>query len=277
MLSTSAARRLDSLQAGRAIAATAVVVYHTALSATALTQDALAWARYAELGAHGVDFFFVLSGFIIFRANDGIDRGNDFFQRFLIKRATRIYVPYLPVALALACAYTIFPTVSLGQRQWTWLSTITLLPGTSALNVAWTLQYEIAFYILMGAFFANRTVMRWCFLLLIASLTGGGEFITGVAFAWAVRRKWLPAPVFPVHRNLVALGDASYAIYLVHLPVLAVTSRIAVEAGCGWIATTLIGIITSLMAGVTYHRWCEIPALKAVGRVRFKRRHLPSP
>ena len=63
---------INSLQVFRGIAALAVVAHHAALSTDAFVQSLPGgWLRVFDLGAFGVDFFFVLSGFIIMHAHRG--------------------------------------------------------------------------------------------------------------------------------------------------------------------------------------------------------------
>lgn len=68
-------------------------------------------------------------------------------------------LPYLPVGIVLAFAYTLFSSLSEGDRSWGLVSTLTLIPTElpPALSVAWTLQHELIFYLIYaGLFFSGR-------------------------------------------------------------------------------------------------------------------------
>ena len=57
--------KLTSIEAARGIAAVMVVFYHAARHLKA-DYNVMPWEGIAQFGHAGVDFFFVLSGFIIF-------------------------------------------------------------------------------------------------------------------------------------------------------------------------------------------------------------------
>src|SRR5689334_4430297 len=115
-------RTINSLQAGRALAALAVVVHHSALAAHDFGGGSFDLLSYGWLG---VDFFFVLSGFIIFHSTVG---RNKTLADYSIARFRRIYLPYWPVGVGIALLYTFLPHVSAGDHSWSWLPTLTLLP-----------------------------------------------------------------------------------------------------------------------------------------------------
>ena len=76
-------RRYETLDALRGLAALAVVVFH-------LGQVRLA----PDLVPHGylaVDFFFVLSGFVVAHAYEEALRGSLSFRSFALRRAIRLY------------------------------------------------------------------------------------------------------------------------------------------------------------------------------------------
>src|SRR5262249_790056 len=109
-----------------------------------------------SLGMLGVDFFFVLSGFIILHVH--MDDQRSAVGAYVSKRLTRIYVPYLPISLALVGAYLLFPAIIRANLDWGWVTTLSLLPSSKvpALLVAWTLVHELMFYTVFLLFFVNK-------------------------------------------------------------------------------------------------------------------------
>lgn len=73
-------------------------------------------------------------------------------------------------------------------------------------------------------------------------------------------------------RLLLALGDASYSLYLIHLPLLAAGMRILVSAGVT--DATLLHVLTILLiiaicvAGLLFYRWIERPLIGWLNKKR---------
>ncbi|KQV86555.1 acyltransferase [Pelomonas sp. Root1237] len=137
---------LQSLQAGRAIAALMVLCFHLGL---AIQHYFGVSAFLAPFGHAGVEFFFVLSGFIITSAHRRDIHQPRRIGRFLWKRFARIYPIYWIVFLAAyAGAHGI---VNLSAVEL--VRALLLVPAESApvISVAWSLQWEVVFYGLFAA------------------------------------------------------------------------------------------------------------------------------
>jgi peptidoglycan/LPS O-acetylase OafA/YrhL len=327
------------LQLGRALAALSVVMMHVVLPTEKLVAPIPEGMRAAmEHGYLGVDFFFVLSGFIIFWTNHSIFTREGWSARYLSSRLTRIYLPYLPVAVALALAYTLLPGMITGNTPWSWAATFTLLPGIapSALGVAWTLSYELMFYALALLFFRSGEPLAWASLWAVAIVM---RHVAGAPFGPAPDLSWESMLLNPLNLEFVfgmyaakividgqvrsnllfwiagtlciatfaidgmdrasahifglglafilvplirmeldgrlrigawalLLGNASYAIYLLHMPLLSLTTRIVARLGAfaTWQTSLILGLATSVAAAIGYHLLYERPALALARR-----------
>ncbi len=170
---------LDVLQILRGIAALMVVVHHSAGSLRFYHKiDDATLDFVGSLGRFGVDFFFVLSGFIISYSAYYKRNRPQAFPQYVKGRLLRIYVPYLPIGLLMLGLYSVFPSLSNGGRDISVLTSVTLLPdGSPALSVAWTLTFELFFYALFCLYFLsprvwNGTVAAWFALIIIVQYSG---------------------------------------------------------------------------------------------------------
>ncbi len=163
------------LQAGRGIAALLVVLFHTTL----LFASKKYWGvkiggGLFGFGYAGVEFFFVLSGFIILYAHErDIDNPRSVW-RYLGKRFRRIYPIYWLITLALTA-------VVLMTRDFhrALIPNSFLLIGAhtgAVLAVAWTLFHEVLFYLIFAVLIVNFRVgliaFGLWFIACIASLFG---------------------------------------------------------------------------------------------------------
>lgn len=163
---------LYSLQIGRAVAALMVVVCHATVATNIVFPDLPDWIfNVFDIFDLGVDYFFVLSGFII--AHTTWDRPKDraHAKHYALTRATRIFMPYLPIALGLIGIITLVP--SMADNPYSLFASLTLLPSNDlpVLSVAWSLQHEIVFYVLFGmCFFVFKNpklIFLWAIPMLI--------------------------------------------------------------------------------------------------------------
>ena len=130
----------NSLQVFRGLAALAVVVHHAGVSTSAFVGDIPFVAdSLFSLGYLGVDFFFVLSGFIIMYSHIDDERNLPAVRRYLFKRLIRVFPPYLPISIALLILYSVMPEFSAaGGREYSLVSSLFLVPTDNppALSVA---------------------------------------------------------------------------------------------------------------------------------------------
>jgi peptidoglycan/LPS O-acetylase OafA/YrhL len=211
---------LLSLQVGRGLAALAVLLCHATVTVGAPKY----WGREVAdgafaAGAAGVEYFFVLSGFIIFwvHANDiGKPRR---FGHYLFRRFARIYPIYWLVLAVAVFGFSLFrgfgsgpetlPTTLLG-------SAFLVGPNTApTIGVSWTLFHEVLFYGLFGLVVLSRRAgllafAVWFVVCAMDAPLGYAVshlnllFLIGVVTAVLVRRWPVPRPLV-----LTTLGAAS--------------------------------------------------------------------
>ncbi|MBJ6978097.1 acyltransferase [Luteimonas sp. MC1895] len=329
MMSVARTKKLEGLEALRGFAALWVLLVHANQATTHFVNwDAGAAGQVIANGFLGVDFFFVLSGFIIaFTSQRLADRGGG-FRAYAQARLLRIYVPYLPIGIGIYLLYILLPGLSEAERSPGLLTSFALLPSNSppALSVAWTLVHELIFYAVFSVWFVSRRVLwallgvwagaiaavwmqdvelsrfagyflsplNLCFLLGVAvyrisrrlrtaggaktalALAMGGlvavclqalqlepvRFWVAIGFGAIVLAASMPAGArVRIWRPLMVLGAASYAVYLIHNPLLSVAVRVAVKVGVqGWAAFLLISAV-ALAGGLMYWALYERRAL----------------
>lgn len=153
---------IKTLQAGRALAALAVVAFHLSIMMSLGRYGGQAVYRdYTQFGNRGVDFFFVLSGFIILHAHAGDVGRPARWGRYVHRRFVRLF----PIYWLYTGAYVLVLAVVGGTdatlpTTWAdWLTSLTLIRWTDAsppLGVAWTLFHELAFYAVFSVLILGR-------------------------------------------------------------------------------------------------------------------------
>jgi exopolysaccharide production protein ExoZ len=189
---TTPAWKLQTVQAARGAAAMLVLLFHLTYLAQAFLGFDLLRGVF-KFGYSGVDFFFVLSGFIIHFVH-GQDVGRpERLGRYLRKRFVRIYPVYWVVALALLPVY-FNPAQSTLSPQFylsTLLKSLLLLPQANnpLVTVAWTLTFEVFFYFMFALAiitphrFARVLIALWLLLSFITYLDklGAAGFFGGIS------------------------------------------------------------------------------------------------
>lgn len=170
-------QQLDIVQVFRGLAAIMVIFHHVIPSLGYFQNKNYQLLNYiGDVGKYGVDFFFVLSGFIITYSN--LRKENNNVLIYLKNRIIRIYIPYIPISLAMLFLYFSFPQLSQGNREISLLTSLTLFPsGSPALAVAWTLTFEMLFYLLFIICIINKKVWNtfafiWIISIIIFNFSG---------------------------------------------------------------------------------------------------------
>ena len=156
----SAKVKFDLLQIFRAVAALLVILYH----ATGIVNVDFGTPFLGDfflMGGAGVDFFFVLSGFLITYIHyDDIGQPSK-LNKYLQKRLIRIYPPYWIVTLAILPVY--FLVRSFGQGDETnpgvIVGSFLLYPmyRSPILVAGWTLRHEMLFYLIFALLIGVRS------------------------------------------------------------------------------------------------------------------------
>ncbi|MBD2345359.1 acyltransferase family protein [Anabaena subtropica] len=177
-------KRLYTLQLLRGLAAVLVVLAHCDLIFNQNYGKDF-FFKIFNFGGSGVDFFFVLSGFIIVYIHKyEIGHSSQLFP-FLFKRFARIYPIYWVFLILKMSASFIFSynPESTERNFIEIIKAFTLFPqdrnilSSSFLGVSWTLSYEILFYLIFALFigFSSRIaypiVSIW-FLGVLANFVG---------------------------------------------------------------------------------------------------------
>jgi exopolysaccharide production protein ExoZ len=163
--------RLAGIQVLRGIAVLMVVFHHYA--GTALERGfALPGLERVAIGNAGVDLFFVISGFIMeYMAGARPPQRGD-RRRFLLRRMVRILPLYwLLTALAFGAALLLPGVVNSPVTGSLFLWSMLLLPDPASpavyvIPMAWTLTYELYFYLLFALLLGCRPGLRLILLLL---------------------------------------------------------------------------------------------------------------
>jgi len=205
-------KKLVFLEWARGIAALLVVLHHETLDAPTFYAY-VPFNNFFYFGKAGVDFFFVLSGFIIYyvHSNDNFNMGE--LKRYFLKRFIRIYPIFWLISFGLLVSYIVFSDISDRNNLFDILYLIKsflLFPmdRPPLLSVSWTLAHEMFFYMVFVVFILNKRFgffifTLWGILVLYINLDGvklefpisfylsiyNIEFIFGVFIAYICKKK----------------------------------------------------------------------------------------
>lgn len=178
-------QKLNLLQVFRGLAAVMVILAHCDLIFNQNFQKDFCFKIF-NFGGSGVDFFFVLSGFIILYIHQYDLGKKNKLKTFFIKRATRIYPIYWVVlTLKLSASFFFAYDSDTGERNLLEVfKALILFPqnreilSSSFLGVSWTLSYEVFFYIMFGLLIG--LLPKYSFPLITAWLLGTFAHFIGI-------------------------------------------------------------------------------------------------
>jgi peptidoglycan/LPS O-acetylase OafA/YrhL len=276
---------LQGINAFRGMAAMGVLVFHVTF-AVPLYGMAM---TFAALGSHGVALFFFLSGFLLQRPfaaalkhGESVD-----ISRYLLHRVMRIVPLYFVVTLVVYA-------VTRGSL-FLLLTSLTFTANYAGVEhvvgVAWTLDDEVAYYLLLPALFLAISMLastRWRLPVLVLAVgalmvassqavPGAGplpQFVPfGVGMLAATAIAWKPPKGVTLRllslAPLVMIGEVSYGVYLWHQPLLHVMFNAGVLSHQYWLATLQLSVWTIAISTATYIA-IERPAQRLARKSRPK-------
>lgn len=281
--------KIQSIEAARAVAALSVVLMHAAnLMRVEHFTGHIGMNRVFDFGYVGVDFFFVLSGFVIAYVH-GPDIGRpERVGRYLWRRFSRIYPIYwfilLMTLLIVAMGRTALGRAVDWDLAWSDVPATVFLLMTGAepkyVGVAWSLQYEVLFYLMFALLILQRSLglaLLGTWGVLLAGRIAGWhnlelpfnlgsahclQFLAGAVLGYALQRgewKW-PLWSFP----LACFGIVLATVFEVYGPY----PRHS-DAGRLALGLASVAMIASLVAAERAGRWGIPRAMVALGSVSY--------
>ena len=336
---------LRSLQIGRGLAALMVVLFHLNNSVWGIPKYFdQPFSPLLSSGNAGVNFFFVLSGFIIYLVHAADIGAPNRLATFAWRRFVRVYPVYWLVLLGFIAALLVDSGLGTAdeRRLGNFIASILLIPYPlePILSVAWTLTHEVMFYAMFAVAIVSARVglllfAVWQIGCLVNMVAGSPQFPFGVIFASynllfafgliaaylfkvgrcprpglialtgiaaflaiALHQAGAPAPfakdvyIFAyglasavtllgactyerrhglrAPKLLDALGDASYSIYLLHLPLLSLLAKALFASGAAAVLPQWLSLVLLLAAvagiGIAFSRRVEMPLIAALSR-----------
>ena len=327
---------LNSLQACRALAAIVIVLAHANLGIFGKDKyfGSSPFGQLFNFAHAGVDFFFVLSGFLILYAHTP-DLGQPRrLGAYLWKRYSRVFLFYWVLLAAVLPIFFLVPQFGNGYERDPRViaGSILLLPhphNQFILAVAWTLPFEMLYYLLFGILVINKRIGVTVFVLWTGGILAHAwietfpwsfvfnnlhlRIVAGMGVCLILQRWRIPAPrliaglgaslflstalihvfhgltgwtyivgftlgsslvvaglveadrsgLIQTPRLLVYLGDATYAIYLVHFLALSAIAKsckaLGLDAHVPLLALFALHVIGSIGIGCLCHHWVEKP------------------
>lgn len=204
--------RIVPMEGLRGIAILMVLLVHHAHRFTAWTEPG-SWASGYAVFAHatgqaGVDLFFALSGYLVYSLALA-RRGT--VAEFIARRLRRIYPPFIAAMAVYVTIFIAAPGVAKwppGGETWFVVRSLLLLPGVfevePVMTVAWSLSYELAFYLTIPLLVAGLHLDQWPRRRRVAWIAGLSLGYMAAAMIWFPGQlDWLPLKVWDRQRFLM--------------------------------------------------------------------------
>ncbi|MES2937415.1 MAG: acyltransferase [Pseudomonadota bacterium] len=217
MTTTNDKTELTNLQVLRAVAAMMVVLYHAMETGRAYGFPVRSLGFLEGWGGHGVDLFFVISGFIMVYIQAMAARSP---ARFFANRVRRIVPLYWVLTLLAAAVHLALPRlVNHGAAEPGFVAASLaflaqpLYGAMPVLYLGWSLEFEMLFYLVFAACIAlpslNAAVLAACGAVAAWAFIGGNmlplEFALGMAAGWLYVNRRIGAAA---GKPMLALGAA---------------------------------------------------------------------
>jgi exopolysaccharide production protein ExoZ len=194
----------EAVQILRGLAASMVVFHHAAYAITHYHPQHSVLAtfyRLPELGAGGVDIFFVISGLVIAHAARKLPAGTASAAEFAKRRLLRVLPPYWIFTFVLIAMWWMgIGLKGLIMSPMLVIASLLLVPYPKTdiyghvgvhpiLDVGWTLTFEMYFYLLCSLVIwrvGGKRIFPWVFVLLAAcasaslTLAGSGSLLSSI-------------------------------------------------------------------------------------------------
>ena len=265
--------KVENIQALRGIACLLVLIHHMGVYEGIMFKDRALIAGPTYPFMSGVHLFFIISGFVMVTITSGRFQQPGGSAKFLLRRVARIYPIYWFFTLVYLPIYILKPalfTRAVGLGSLSAITTALLIPhmgilvGQTLIGQAWTLIFEMYFYVIFALALLVPESQRMRLLLVWGAATGVAawlaaglvgtpreipvvpdpmalEFLAGCLLAWLIGRgehRWaVPALIAaPVLFLVLAHFQTYWDRVLIFLPPFALLTygAVAVEARHGF-------------------------------------------
>lgn len=242
---------LLNLQALRGIAALLVLMHHSLAHFKAMGLSNPVFEFIATNGNIGVDIFFVISGYVMAKTTSKSEHGLGTGFYFLGKRFARIFLGYWPIFFLALITYYIHRPDYLADKA-VFQSFLLLSFGNYqelVITPAWSLTYELYFYLLVGLILTSKmikpipTFMVISFLIVLKSVftQSGDHYLADFFFSPYVFEFILGYLIFYYWRYISA---KKWVLVSLVLGILSLSIAVNLDANYGYLRFTSFGIFS---------------------------------